>query len=68
MWKIWTGLCILIVAIVVAVVLYIWIVSRDFESLYFWLSITAVTFMLASSIVLCGLLMERGFRDRQYSN
>jgi len=68
MWKIWTGLAILIVAVVVAIILYIVIGTGSFSTLDFWLLITAVTFMLASAIVLCGLLMERGFRERQYAN
>jgi len=68
MWKIVTGIVILIVAIIVSVILYIWIAGRDFSNLDFWLLIVAITFLLAASIVLCGLLIERGFRDRQIEN
>ncbi|MCL2850791.1 MAG: hypothetical protein FWE01_00300 [Firmicutes bacterium] len=66
MWKIILGIVVLVVAIVASIVLYIWIAGQDFSNLDFWLLIVAVTFLLASAIVLCGLLIERGFRERQY--
>jgi len=68
MWKIFVGIIIAVVAIVASVLLYIWITGQGFDRFDMWMLIVAVTFLLASSLVLCGLLVERGFRDRQYGS